>query len=111
MAFEEEYQKPYQFLQPKHMTRGKFVDMITAICMAHRDHFTEYADDALDGNGSLNEEYCVGTSHVIACMVAQRTGHPVETECPMSELLLQRIKPVALDQQRSMVDDFLKAYE
>ena len=101
----------YQFLQKSRMKRDKFIDMITAICMAHRDMFDGFADDALDGNGNLKEEYCYGTSHVIACMVAQRCDHPVETECPMTELLLQRVKPVRWDDQRSMVESFLQCYE
>ena|SRR3569832_2319584 len=101
----------YLFLQKKHMTRDKFVDMLTAICMAHRDMFDGFSDDALDSQGNLKEEYCYGTTHVIACMIAQRCNHGCESEVPMDELRLRDIDYIPLEDQRTMVEKLLQCYE
>lgn len=92
------------------MHHDTFVDMITAICMSHRSNFSDYEGDALDGNGNLNEEYYIGVSHVIACMIAQRLDCSVDTLEPAQELLLHRIKNLSLDAQRSMVDEFVRSF-
>lgn len=105
------YENTYRFLQKNKMRRDTFVDMITAICISNRDNFHGYEGDALDGKGKLNQEYFEGVSYVIACMVAQRFDASVDTFEPADALRLDSIEEITWEEQRAMVDRFVKAYE